>query len=262
MTLATYTSSKNPPNIVIEVENLYKRFGRFEVHRGINLKIRSGTITYIMGGSGVGKSVLIKQIMGFIRPDKGTIRVNGHFIHNATEKRVKILRRNMGILFQNGALFDSLDVYENVAFALKEQLQLDKSEIDQRVQELLESVDLTFAHGGMMPAELSGGQRKRVALARAIAMKPSIIMFDEPTTGLDPLTTEMVTELIRETNRKHNLTTLVISHDTNVALDVAEEIVFLKDGVVQYCGSPQGVFDSPNKDVQRFFASEAKKKGI
>lgn len=244
------------------VENLQKSFGAFHVHKGINLKVRKGTITYIMGGSGVGKSVLLKQIMGFIRPDAGRVIVNGESVHEANSKDMKRIRHSMGILFQNGALFDSLSVYDNVSFALKEQLDLPKSEVDDRVRTLLESVGLTFEHSEKMPAQLSGGQRKRVALARAIAMKPSIMMYDEPTTGLDPLTTDMVTKLIKETNDQFNLTSIVISHDTNVALDVAEELAFLKDGIVQYSGEPKGVFSDDNPDVREFFASERKRLGL
>lgn len=254
-------ASENSPNAVV-VKNLHKSFGEFHVHQGINLNIPRGKITYIMGGSGVGKSVLLKQIMGFIRPDQGEIYINGQAIHTLRSRERRRVRSGMGILFQNGALFDSLSVYENVAFALKEQLNLTKSELDSRVKSLLESVGLTFEHAIKMPSHLSGGQRKRVALARAIAMKPSIMMYDEPTTGLDPLTTDMVTKLIKETNDQYKLTSIVISHDTNVALDVAQDLVFLKDGVVQYAGEPHGVFASDNPDVREFFASEKKRLGL
>ena len=239
----------------VEINGLQKSFGPFHVHQGINLKVRKGTITYIMGGSGVGKSVLLKQIMGFIRPDAGKVIVNGESIHEASMRDTKRIRHSMGVLFQNGALFDSLSVYDNVSFTLKEQLHLPKSELDARVKSLLESVGLTFEHSKKMPAQLSGGQRKRIALARAIAMKPSIMMYDEPTTGLDPLTTDMVTKLIRETNDQYNLTSIVISHDTNVA----EELAFLKDGIVQYVGEPKGVFSDQNPDVREFFASGRKR---
>lgn len=255
-------SAKDLEEHAVIVENLHKSFGAFHVHKGINLRVRRGTITYIMGGSGVGKSVLLKQIMGFIRPDEGRVWVNGESIHEARFNDMKRIRHSMGILFQNGALFDSLGVYDNVAFALKEQLNLSKSELDGRVEELLTSVGLTFGHSKKMPAQLSGGQRKRVALARAIAMRPSIMMYDEPTTGLDPLTTDMVTNLIKETNDQYNLTSIVISHDTNVALDVAEELAFLKDGIVQYSGEPHGVFSDENPDVREFFASEKKRLGL
>lgn len=242
----------------IEVENLHKSFGQFHVHRGINLQIKRGTVTYIMGGSGVGKSVLLKQLIGFIQPDEGRILVNGESLTDAEDSERMRIRRGMGILFQNGALFDSLTVYDNVSFALKEQLNLPKSEVDARVDSLLKSVGLTFAHSGKMPNELSGGQRKRVALARAIALQPSIMLYDEPTTGLDPITTEMVTHLIRDTNAEHKLTSIVISHDTHVAFEVAHEIAFLQGGIVKFFGKPKDIFSQKDPEVREFFKSEFK----
>jgi phospholipid/cholesterol/gamma-HCH transport system ATP-binding protein len=260
MTQATSSSSKLEN--AIEVVDLHKHFGKFHVHRGLNLKIKRGSITYIMGGSGVGKSVLLKQLMGFLAPTSGDILIHGESIVKASPDRVKTIRRGMGILFQNGALFDSMSVYDNVAFALREQLKLPKSELDARVEAHLKSVGLAFEHAMKMPSDLSGGQRKRVALARAIALQPSIMMYDEPTTGLDPITTEMVTNLIRDTNRDHDLTTLVISHDIHVAFDVAEEIAFLKDGVVKFFGPPDQVWNVTDPDVRVFFKSEQKRLGV
>ncbi|HEY8280383.1 MAG TPA: ATP-binding cassette domain-containing protein [Bdellovibrionota bacterium] len=244
----------------VRVRGLEKGFGPFQIHKGLNLDIPKGKVTYIMGGSGCGKSLLLKQIMGFLLPDKGTIEINGENLDASDRDLLKKVRKNMGILFQNGALFDSLSVYDNVAFSLKEQLNLSKRELDKNVEELLQSVGLTFDHSRKMPSELSGGQRKRVALARAIALKPSIMMYDEPTTGLDPLTTMMVTNLIKDVSQQHKLTSIVISHDTHVVFTVAEHIAFLKDGVIKYVGTPQGVFDSPDPDVQEFFALETHRK--
>jgi phospholipid/cholesterol/gamma-HCH transport system ATP-binding protein len=254
MTQAT-SSSENSP-LAIRVRGLEKGFGKFKIHKGIDLDIPRGKVTYIMGGSGCGKSLLLKQIMGFITPDKGTIEINGEQIDPDDRDSLKRVRKHMGILFQNGALFDSLSVYANVSFSLRENLKLSKADLDAQVEDLLESVGLTMEHANKMPAELSGGQRKRVALARAIAMKPSIMMYDEPTTGLDPITTNMVTNLIREISKKHNLTSIVISHDTHVVFSVAEHIAFLKDGKVAYVGPPRGVFKDPDPDVQEFFSLE------
>lgn len=249
------SSSDNQP-IAVRVRGLEKGFGKFLIHKGIDLDIPKGKVTYIMGGSGCGKSLLLKQIMGFIAPDKGTIEVNGEPLVVRDREGLKNIRKNMGILFQNGALFDSLNVYNNVAFSLKENLNLPKSETDSRVEELLKSVGLTMEHSTKMPSELSGGQRKRVALARAIAMKPSIMMYDEPTTGLDPLTTMMVTNLIKDVSNQHKLTSIVISHDTHVVFTVAEHIAFMKDGCIKYVGPPRGVFKVQDPDVQAFFALE------
>lgn len=255
MTLAS--SSSDAADIAVRVRGLEKGFGPFKIHKGLNIDIPKGKVTYIMGGSGCGKSLLLKQIMGFIVPDKGTIEINSEKLDARNHDELRRMRKHMGILFQNGALFDSLSVYDNVAFSLKEHLDLSKKEIDSRVAELLESVGLTFAHATKMPGELSGGQRKRVALARAIALKPSIMMYDEPTTGLDPITTMMVTNLIKNVSVQNKLTSIVISHDTHVVFTVAEHIAFMKDGEFRYVGPPWGVFDSPDPDVKEFFALEA-----
>ncbi len=249
--------SSDSAQFAVRVRGLEKGFGQFKIHKGLDLDVPKGKVTYIMGGSGCGKSLLLKQVMGFLIPDKGTIEINGELLHAEDRDQLKRVRKNMGILFQNGALFDSLSVYNNVAFSLKEQLNLPKPELDRRVEELLKSVGLDFEHSKKMPGELSGGQRKRVALARAIALKPSIMMYDEPTTGLDPLTTMMVTNLIKDVSTKHKLTSIVISHDTHVVFTVAEHIAFLKDGVCKYIGPPWGVFESPDPDVKEFFALEA-----
>lgn len=253
-------SSSSSTDYAVRVRNLEKSFGPFKIHKGVNVDIPRGKVTYIMGGSGEGKSLLLKQIMGFILPDKGTIEVNGDLLDATNKQNLKKVRKHMGILFQNGALFDSLSVYNNVAFSLKEQLNLTKKELDQQVEELLKSVGLSFDHSRKMPGELSGGQRKRVALARAIALKPSIMMYDEPTTGLDPITTMMVTNLIKDVSTQHKLTSIVISHDTHVVFTVAEHIAFLKGGAFRYVGTPWGVFDSKDPDVQEFFALEAHRK--
>lgn len=249
-------SSSDNSTLAVRVRGLEKGFGKFLIHKGIDLDIPKGKVTYIMGGSGCGKSLLLKQIMGFIAPDKGTIEINGELMNSRDRNALKGIRKNMGILFQNGALFDSLSVYNNVAFSLKENLKLTRAETTSRVEELLKSVGLTMEHATKMPSELSGGQRKRVALARAIAMKPSIMMYDEPTTGLDPLTTMMVTNLIKDVSTQHNLTSIVISHDTHVVFSVAEHIAFMKDGAIKYVGPPKGVFKVKDPEVQAFFALE------
>jgi phospholipid/cholesterol/gamma-HCH transport system ATP-binding protein len=253
-------SSSKHSDVAVRVRGLEKGFGQFKIHKGLDLDIPKGKVTYIMGGSGEGKSLLLKQIMGFIAPDKGTIEINGELLDSRNPTELKRVRKNMGILFQNGALFDSLSVFENVIFSLKENLNLSHKELNEHAEELLKSVGLTFDHSKKMPSELSGGQRKRVALARAIALKPSIMMYDEPTTGLDPITTMMVTNLIKDVSAKHKLTSIVISHDTHVVFTVAEHIAFLKNGQFRYVGTPQGVFHEEDPDVQEFFSLEAHRK--
>lgn len=237
----------------IKISGLVKKFGDFEVHKGIDLNVEQGKITYIMGGSGEGKSVLLKQIMGFIRPTAGTIEIHGEELDCRNRKQLIKLRKSMGILFQYGALFDSMSVFDNIAFPLREQTRTPKYEIKERVEELLTAVGLDLVHAPKLPSDLSGGQRKRVALARAVALRPSIMMYDEPTTGLDPITTHMVTELICNTNRQFNLTSIVISHDTHVALQAAQRIAFLKNGKIQFFGEPDEVKDIKDDEVREFF---------
>ena len=254
-TSSSNNSSATPDDTVaVRVRGLEKNFGPFQIHKGLDIDIPRGKVTYIMGGSGTGKSLLLKQIMGFIPHDKGTIEVNGMIVDPEDRDGLSKVRRSMGILFQNSALFDSLNVYNNVSFALKENLHLSRAETDQRVESLLHSVGLSFDYGVKMPSELSGGQRKRVALARAVAMKPSIMMYDEPTTGLDPITTNMVTQLIKNVNKEHKLTSIVISHDAYVVFEVAEHLAFLKDGKFRYVGEPKGVLQLPDPDIKEFFA--------
>jgi phospholipid/cholesterol/gamma-HCH transport system ATP-binding protein len=250
------SSSESNGKMAVRVRGLEKGFGVHKIHKGLDLDIPAGKVTYIMGGSGCGKTLLLKQIMGFIVPDKGTIEINGEKLDAENYQNLKRVRKHMGILFQNGALFDSLNVYNNVSFSLKENLHLKKAALDIEVEKLLKSVGLSMEHAYKMPSELSGGQRKRVALARAIATKPSIMMYDEPTTGLDPITTMMVTKLIKEVTAEHHLTSIVISHDTHVVFTMAQQIVFLKDGKVRYVGPPRGVFKDPDPDVQEFFSLE------
>ena len=246
-------SSRHSHSFDVEINDLHKTFGRFAIHKGINLKIRSGSITYIMGGSGVGKSLLLKQIIGFISPDKGTIKVLGKKVDRSKIAELREIRTHIGILFQHGALFDSMSVYDNVAFPLREKLRLSEEKVKERVEELLESIGLGLEHGSKMPFELSGGQKKRVALARAVALKPRVMLYDEPTTGLDPITKKMVIDLIRHSNKKYNLTSIVVSHDANAARSSAEDLAFLKDGVVRYFGSPEDVYKKEDKDLKEFF---------
>ena len=190
---------------MIKVVNLYKKFGNHNVHNGINLEIKKGAITYIIGPSGTGKSVLLKQLMGLIKPDKGTIYVDGADITKANKKQLLKIRYKFGMLFQNAALFDSLTVYENVAFPLREHRKLSEAETMEIVHEKLKLVGLSGVNN-RFPSELSGGMRKRVGLARAIALSPDIMMYDEPTTGLDPIMTDVVDDLIYTTQKELNIT--------------------------------------------------------
>ncbi len=237
---------------MIKIVNLHKSFGAQHVLRGVNLEIPKGKITFIMGRSGTGKSVLLKHIIGLMEPDQGQILVDGQDITKLSEKQLLKIRKRFGMLFQEGALFDSMTVGENVAFPLREHTKLSEEEIWQKVREKLERVGLLEAID-KMPSELSGGMKKRAALARALALEPEIVLFDEPTTGLDPVMQLNIGYLIRKTQQEHNLTCVVISHDIIVARATADKIAFLHEGVIIAEGSPEEVARSEHPFVREFW---------
>jgi phospholipid/cholesterol/gamma-HCH transport system ATP-binding protein len=227
-------SSQRP--LVISVRDLHKSFAGREVLRGISLDVRKGETIVVLGGSGTGKSVLLKHINGLLRPDSGQVVVFGCDVAQLREDDLVAVRRRVSYIFQMGALFDSLTVGENVGYALREHTRMSDGEIGERVGELLERVGL----GGtarQMPAELSGGMRKRVALARGLALEPEVILYDEPTAGLDPLIGLAITELIGEVTALTGATSLVVTHDIAVARALADRVVFLLDGVFTFEGS-------------------------
>lgn len=238
----------------IECIDLHKSFGRHQIHKGIELKIVKGAITYIIGPSGTGKSVLLKQLCGLMPPTKGQVLVNGRDIVKAKRKGLVDMRKKFGILFQNAALFDSMNVYENVAFPLIEHSKMSKQEIQKRVTEKLRLVGLKDVED-KMPSELSGGMKKRVGLARAIALDPDIIMYDEPTTGLDPIMCDVVDNLIHDTQKKLGVTSIVISHDIESTLKIADYIAMLYDGKVVLYGTPEEFKNTDNPYVKQFFSA-------
>ncbi|NPA48931.1 MAG: ABC transporter ATP-binding protein [Thermodesulfobacteria bacterium] len=239
---------------MIKIVDLHKSFGKQKVLRGVNLDIPKGKITFIMGRSGTGKSVLLKHIIGLIPPDKGQILIDGQDITQMSEKELMQIRKRFGMLFQEGALFDSLTVGENVAFPLREHTNLSEKEIWARVEVKLAQVGLIEAID-KMPSELSGGMKKRAALARALALDPEIVLFDEPTTGLDPLMQESIARLIEETQEKHGLTCVVISHDVPIAFAIADKIAFLHEGVIIEEGPPEKIKASKHPFVRSFITA-------
>ena len=241
---------------MIELVGLHKSFGAYKVHKGIDLKIPKGAITYIIGPSGTGKSVLLKQMMGLLKPDKGHIYIDGEDITNASKKRLLKIRSKFGMLFQNAALFDSMTVYENVAFPLREHTRMNEEEIAYTVNQKLRLVGLTGANN-KFPSELSGGMKKRVGLARAIAISPSIMLYDEPTTGLDPIMTDVVDDLIATTQRELNITSVVISHDIKSVMKIADYIGMLYDGRIVKYGTAD-VFENTDDPLVRQFFSGSK----
>jgi phospholipid/cholesterol/gamma-HCH transport system ATP-binding protein len=221
----------------IDLVGLRKAFDGNQVLRGVDLTVQPGESLTIIGGSGTGKSVLLRLIIGLMKPDAGNIRLEGIDIVPLRETELLQVRRRVGMVFQGSALFDSLSVAENVAFALREHTTLSEQEIADRVREALNLVGLD-AIEGMDPADLSGGMKKRVAVARAIALPPSILLYDEPTTGLDPTNVEKITDLILELKTKIGVTSVVVTHDMPSALKVSDRVAMLQQGRIAAVGSP------------------------
>ncbi|MGD9014591.1 MAG: ABC transporter ATP-binding protein [Candidatus Omnitrophota bacterium] len=236
---------------MIEIENLYKSFNNHRVLDGLSLNIEAGKTTVIIGGSGCGKSVLLKHIMGILRPDKGRLLIDNQDITNLEEEKFNSLRLRMGMVFQSGALFDSLTVGDNVGFALIEHKHLPKDEIAQRVRESLAMVGLAGIEN-LMPAELSGGMKKRVALARAICIKPEIILYDEPTTGVDPITADIINDLIKDLHDRLKVTSIAVTHDMKSAYKIADRIAMLYRGRIIACGSPDEIRNTTDPVVHQF----------
>jgi len=220
----------------IKYRGLRKSFGRKEVLKGIDLAIERGETIVIMGGSGTGKSVLIRHTIGLHKPDAGEVWVDGIEISAFNEDQLMPIRRKIGMLFQGGALFDSMDVHENVAFSLREHTAMDEASISARVREVLDLVELEDVET-LAPSDLSGGMRKRVALARAIALSPQGILYDEPTTGLDPITADAINKLIRSLQKALNVTSVVVTHDIQSAFTVGDRIAFLSEGELCWVGT-------------------------
>ncbi len=240
---------------MIEIRDLHKSFGGRTVLDGITLDVERGTTFVVLGGSGSGKTVLMKHVIGLLRPDSGTVRVDGIAIGELEGRALTEARRMFGMVFQGAALFDSMTVFENVAFPLKErQRGIDAGELRRRVIEKLKVVDLDEDVLGKFPAELSGGMRKRVALARAVVHDPKVVLYDEPTTGLDPITTAYVDEMIMAAKTRLSVTSMVISHDIASAFKVADKMAVLYDGHLAAQGTPEEVRRSDHPFVKRYLS--------
>jgi phospholipid/cholesterol/gamma-HCH transport system ATP-binding protein len=240
---------------IIRLEKVYKSFNGLAVLRDVNLTIRAGRITVILGRSGAGKSVLLKHFLGLIIPDQGQVLVQGNNLAAFSERQLFSIRQRFGYLFQSGALFDSLTVGENVAFPMQEHTNWLRSQITAVAREKLSQVGLTDIYD-KMPAELSGGMRKRVALARALALDPEILLFDEPTTGLDPIMTTTIRDLIHTTVRRLQVTAVIISHDLSLAFSLADSIAFLHKGRIISHTDPETFRQSSFEPIQQFIKGE------
>lgn len=236
---------------MIELKNVYKSFGDKNVLNGVNLTINKGETLVIIGKSGCGKSVMLKHIIGLMKPDKGEVIIEGRNIVNLSRKDVYTVRKKFGFLFQGAALFDSMSVEENVGLGLRENRRLKDKEISRIVAEKLELVGLPGIQN-MSPSDLSGGMKKRVSLARAIADEPEYILYDEPTTGLDPVMSDNIDELIRDLADKLKVTSIIVTHDIFSVIEVAQRVVMMEGGVVYFSGTPKELFDSDDTMITEF----------
>ena len=239
---------------MIDVRGLYKRFGDHEVLRGVDLAVEEGSTVVILGGSGSGKTVLMKHMIGLLKPDRGQVLVEGEDIVPLGAAELEVVRRKFGMVFQAAALFDSMTVYENVSFPLREHTRTSEARMRQIVREKLDIVGLHDVEE-KYPADLSGGMRKRVGLARAIVLEPKIVLYDEPTTGLDPITTEYVDEMILEAKARLQVTSVVISHDVASSFKVADTVAFLSSGTIVEQGPPERMRNATHPALRQFLRS-------
>jgi phospholipid/cholesterol/gamma-HCH transport system ATP-binding protein len=241
---------------MIKIVNLVKSFNGQKVLDGLNLEMPTGKITVVIGKSGVGKSVLLKHIIGLLKPDSGQILVDGQDIALLRGQALRKFKQRCAVLFQGGALFDSLTVFENIAFPLREKTRLPEDEIARRVKERLEQMSLTSEVENKFPDELSGGMKKRVALARAMIQEPEIMFYDEPVTGLDPPMTNTVFHLIAKTHQESGYTALMVSHDIPEVFQVAHQVAMLHRGRIIAAGTPEEIQNHPDAVVQSFIRGE------
>ncbi len=241
---------------MIEIIDLHKSFNTKHVLQGVNLKVEKGESMVVIGGSGSGKSVLIKHIIGIIKPDKGKVLIDGIDIATLKENELYEVRKKFGMLFQAGALFDSLSVWENIGFVLLRQKKMDEKDVKAFAVEKLKLVGLVGVED-LMPSELSGGMKKRVGLARAIAHEPEILLYDEPTTGLDPIMADAINDLIVEMKKHLLITSVTITHDMNSAYKIADRIAMLYEGEIISVGSPDEIKNTQNPFVHQFITGSA-----
>jgi phospholipid/cholesterol/gamma-HCH transport system ATP-binding protein len=242
-------------DLLIEMIGVEKAFGSNRVLRGVDVGIRRGEILTLLGGSGSGKSVMLKHMVGLLRPDRGTIRIDGRDVTELRERGWVDLRKRIAYVFQGAALFDSLTVLENVAYGLREHLSLSESEIKGRVADCLASVGLEGVEE-RMPAELSGGMRKRVAVARGIALEPEAMLYDEPTTGLDPANSKRVGQLIERLRQTLQVTSVIVTHDLDLCFSISDRVALLGEGRIMAIGSVDEVRSSTLPEVRDFLAGD------
>jgi phospholipid/cholesterol/gamma-HCH transport system ATP-binding protein len=243
-------------DLFVEFRSVAKTYGVKSVLRDASLKVFRGEVLVILGGSGSGKSVTLRHMLGLEAPDAGRVLVEGEDITDLPEEELYRVRKKFGMLFQSGALFDSMTVFENIAFPLREHTEMTDEEIEQSVNEKLQLVSLPNT-GHLMPVDLSGGMRKRVGLARSIVLDPQVILYDEPTTGLDPITSQKINELIIDLQSKLNVTSVVVTHDIQSAFSVGDRIAFLNKGVFEWVGTMDEARDSDHPVLRDFLKASA-----
>lgn len=243
---------------IVEITGLSKSFGDFTVLNNISVNVEHGENLVVFGRSGTGKSVLLKCLIGLLAPDKGTILLNGRDVHEMSLKELNGMRKDIGFLFQSAALYDSMTVRENLEFPLKKHFDYTQNELNDKVMNTLELVSLTEAVD-KMPSELSGGMRKRIGLARAIIPEPDLMLYDEPTTGLDPITTKEISELILNLQNKLEMTSIVVTHDLICAKIIADRAIFLKDAKIAFQGTIDELTKNNDPFLVNFFSDEVLK---
>jgi phospholipid/cholesterol/gamma-HCH transport system ATP-binding protein len=243
-------------DVFVEFRDVHKTYGVKKVLQGVDLKVYRGEVLVILGGSGSGKSVTLRHMLGLEAPDAGRVLVEDEDITDLPEEELYRVRMKFGMLFQSGALFDSMTVFENVAFPLREHTDMGEEEVARAVREKLELVNLPNAEN-LMPVDLSGGMRKRVGLARSIVLDPKMILYDEPTTGLDPITAQKINEMIIDLQSKLNVTSVVVTHDIQSAFSVGDRIAFLSQGVFEWVGSMEEARNSGHPLLREFFKASA-----
>ncbi len=242
---------------MIAVRGLKKHIGAQEILRGVDLSVGNGETLVIIGRSGGGKSVLLKNLIGLMQPNEGEIWIDGQSIVGLSERQLARVRRKVGILFQGGALFDSMTVEENIAFPLREAGEHDQRVLEQKIAEMLEVIELQ-GQEKKMPVNLSGGMKKRVGLARAIINRPSCILYDEPTAGLDPVVSDSINRLIRRLQERYHVTSVVVTHDMKCAFHVGDRIAYLHEGRIYFSGTPEEIQASPDPLIQDFLIGRAR----
>jgi phospholipid/cholesterol/gamma-HCH transport system ATP-binding protein len=241
---------------MIQIEDLHRSFDGVQVLRGVSCEIRKGEILALIGGSGHGKSVILKHMAGLLKPDRGRVLIDGVDIYSLGGTELEKMRSRFGFLFQSGALFSSLSVFDNVAFPLREKTKLEEAKIRERVMSVLDQMGLKEAEQ-KYPAQLSGGMIKRTALARALVRTPEIMFFDEPTTGLDPVIAHTILDLIQSLHKKLHFTGIIVTHELARVFEIVERVALLYEGVIRFMGTPEEIMNSQDEVVRQFISGAA-----